>query len=239
MIKDEKNTIKKDFSINEKFSFIEKLTNMIIKKEIPSLIITGDGGLGKTYTVISAIEKAGLGDDECVYIKGYSTARGLYNNMYDNNGKLFVFDDCDSILDDKVAINLLKSALDSYDKRTISWMAKMSRNDEYPQQFEFNGRIIFISNKRREKLNDALLSRSFFVDLSMTTDDKIERMENILPTILPTYKISVKKDALSFLKDVKDDTNTNLNLRSLIKVTKIINAFPNEWRDLATYSIAN
>ena len=44
-------------------------------------------------------------------------------------------------------LNIIKSALDTYEKRTISWMAKMNKNDEYPQQFEFTGRIIIISKK--------------------------------------------------------------------------------------------
>lgn len=178
-----------------------------------------------------------MSEDDYVFFKGYSTARGLYNTLYDNNGKLIVFDDCDSILEDKVALNILKSALDSYDKRTISWMAKMSKNEEYPQQFDFTGRIIFISNKSKEKIDGAILSRSLSIDLTMTADDKIERMNSILDKILPEVSIDVKRDALGFLNDVKE--NVNLNMRMLIMVSKVRLSYPDNWKDLASYMVLN
>ena len=170
-----------------------------------------------------------------MFFKGYSTARGLYNTLFDNNGKLIIFDDCDSVLDDKVAVNILKSALDSYEKRTISWMAKMNKSDEYPQHFDFTGRIIFISNKSKEKIDEAILTRSLTVDLTMTPDDKVTRMESILETILPEYHMDVKQDALGFLKSVKDEVS--LNMRMLIMVTKMRLMYPETWRNLATYMV--
>ena len=140
------------FTINQRFEFLGNLTQMVIGGVTPSLIIVGEGGLGKTHSVTQTIKANDVEEDCYIFLKGYSTARGLYNTLYDNNGKLIIFDDCDSVLEDKVAINILKSALDSYERRTISWMAKMNKSDEYPQQFDFTGRIIFISNKSKEKL---------------------------------------------------------------------------------------
>ena len=148
---------------------------------------------------------------------------------------MIIFDDCDSVLDDKVAVNILKSALDSYEKRTISWMAKMNKSDEYPQHFDFTGRIIFISNKSKEKIDEAILTRSLTVDLTMTPDDKVTRMEAILGNILPEYDMNVKQDALGFLKTVKDDVS--LNMRMLIMVTKMRLMYPETWRSLATYMV--
>jgi hypothetical protein len=135
------------FDINKRFTFLNQLTGLVVDGVSPSLIVTGEGGLGKTHSVMQVVNDKGLEKSEYVVFKGYSTARGLYNSLYDNNGKVIIFDDCDSILEDRVAVNILKSALDSYEKRTISWMARMSRGDDYPQQFDFTGQIIFISNK--------------------------------------------------------------------------------------------
>jgi len=101
------------YTINQKFEFLNKLTSMVIDGITPSLIICGPGGLGKTHTVLNTIEQKELYPFEWQMIKGYSTARGLYNTLFDNNGKLIIFDDCDSVLEDKVAINILKGALDS------------------------------------------------------------------------------------------------------------------------------
>jgi len=223
------------FDINQRFGFLNDLTTMVVSGITPSLLVCGQGGLGKTHSVSKTIEANDLYDSEYVFFKGYSTARGLYNTLYDNNGKLIVFDDCDSVLDDKVAVNILKSALDSYEKRTISWVSKMNKSDEYPQHFDFTGRIIFISNKSKEKIDEAILTRSLTVDLTMTPDDKVARMESILGNILPEYDMDVKQDALDFLKSVKDEVS--LNMRMLIMVAKMRLMYPDTWRSLASYMV--
>jgi hypothetical protein len=223
------------FTINQRFEFLGNLTQMVIGGITPSLIVTGEGGLGKTHSITQTIKSTDITESEYVFFKGYSTARGLYNTLFDNNGKLIIFDDCDSVLEDKVALNILKSALDSYERRTISWMAKMNKNDEYPQQFDFTGRIIFISNKSKESMNDAILSRSLTVDLTMTPNDKIERMSAILGSILPEYSLDAKTEALEFLKTVKDEVS--LNMRMLIMVTKMRATYPDNWRDMAKYMV--
>jgi hypothetical protein len=223
------------FNINQRFNFLQDLTSMVVMGNTPSLIVTGEGGLGKTHTVTETIKELNLEDNDWVTFKGYSTARGLYNTLFDHNGKLIVFDDCDSVLEDKVALNILKSALDSYETRQITWMAKMTKSDEYPNQFNFTGRVIFISNKDRSKIDGAILSRSLTVDLSMSPQEKIERMSFILPRILPTFPLDVKVDALNFLDQNKD--SAQLNLRTLIMVSKIRRQFPDSWQDLATYMI--
>jgi hypothetical protein len=221
--------------INSRFEFLNQLTKMVIWKVTPSLIITGEGGLGKSYSVTEAINQCELFENEWVVIKGYSTARGLYNTLYDNRDKIVVFDDCDSILEDRVALNILKSALDSYEVRTISWQSRISRGDEYPNQFNFTGSVIFISNKKLSTIDGAILSRSLTVDLSMTREEKISRMRNILSKILPEYSIQVKAEALDFLDAL--DFDHNLNLRSLIMTSKLRATYPHNWKDIAGYML--
>lgn len=223
------------FSINERFNLLNDLAKMVVYDVTPSLIIVGEGGLGKTHEIKEVIDVTALQGCEYIFIKGYSTARGLYNTLYDNNDKLIVFDDCDSVLEDKVAVNILKSALDSYDNRTISWMAKMNKNDKYPQQFDFTGRIIFISNKSKDSIDGAILSRSLTVDLTMTPAEKIERMTTILPNILPQYDDEVKVEALNFLNENKD--GNNINMRTLIMVIKMANSNPTNWKNMASYML--
>ena len=224
------------YNINQRFEFLKQLTGLVVDGVTPSLVVCGEGGLGKTHSVMEVISEKGLYPHEWIQFKGYSTARGLYTTLYDNNGKTIVFDDCDSTLEDRVAVNILKSALDSYETRKISWMSRMSRGDEYPQQFDFTGSIIFISNKPMSSIDGAILSRSLTVDLSMTGDEKIQRMTYILPNILPDVPIGVKVDALRFLESKKSEMD--LNLRSLIITSKIRMAHPDNWIDLATYMIS-
>ena len=51
-----------EFDINTRFEFLETLVKMIVDKNIPSLLITGEGGLGKTFTVKKVIGDCGLDD---------------------------------------------------------------------------------------------------------------------------------------------------------------------------------
>ncbi len=223
------------FGINKRFEFLTQLVEMVVDKITPSLIITGEGGLGKTHSVMQVISQKELSQTQYVQIKGYSTARGLYNTLFDNRNSVVIFDDCDSILEDRVALNILKSALDSYETRTITWASRQARGDEYPSQFEFEGSIIFISNKSMKSIDDAILSRSLTVDLGMTAEEKVDRMRHILPDVLPGYSMLIKAEALDFLNSYKD--KVNLNLRSLILTSKLRASYPDNWKDLATYMI--
>jgi hypothetical protein len=147
-----------------------------------------------------------------------------------------VFDDCDAVLKDPVALNLLKGALDSYGKRIISWNADM-RDDDLPRSFEFTGRVIFISNMDQSRIDQAIRSRSMMIDLSMTLDQKIDRMEHIALSaeFLPEYDKKIKTDALSLIREIKDDCK-EISLRTLIAVSKV-RASNRDWRDLATYML--
>lgn len=224
------------FNINERFDFVEDLTRMVAEGNANSIIISGEGGLGKSYIVMETVKRIGCGYKK---VGGYSTARGLYNMLYDYNGELFIFDDCDSILEDKTAKNILKVALDSNNPRIITWSAKMTKKDlqEYPQDFNFTGRIIFITNKPQEKIFQPLLTRAFKVDLTMTASEKIERMEKILPGLCKKNNLSSESGlkALKFLNEKRDKVKT-LSLRTLLDIIRIINSNSN-WERLAEYTI--
>lgn len=240
------------FDINTRFGFVEKLVNMVAAGVQPSAVITGEGGLGKTYTVTKTLEANGYKDisdladfevgavintRKCfTFVKGYSTAKGLYRTLFENNKSIIVFDDCDAVLKDPVALNILKGALDSYGKRIISWNADM-RDDDLPKSFNFEGRVIFISNMNQDKIDQAIRSRSMMIDLSMTTNQKIDRMEHIskLDEFLPEYDASVKSDALALIRTIKDDVK-EISLRTLIAVAKV-RASNKDWKDLATYML--
>lgn len=241
------------FDINTRFGFVEKLVTMVASGVQPSAVITGEGGLGKTYTVTKTLEAHGYKDisdladfevgsviktRKCfTFVKGYSTAKGLYRTLFENNKSIIVFDDCDAVLKDPVALNLLKGALDSYGKRIISWNADM-RDDDIPKSFNFEGRVIFISNMSQDKIDQAIRSRSMMIDLSMTTNQKIDRMEHISKSeeFLPEYDKSVKADALALIRAIKDDCK-EISLRTLIAVSKVRASNPTDYKDLATYML--
>jgi hypothetical protein len=241
------------FTINQRFGFLSDMVVMLAKGDQPSVVVTGPGGLGKSHTVTTTLRKAGLKDmsilddyeigvqvpkNAFVVIKGYSTPKGLYRTLYENRNSIIVFDDCDSVLKDTISLNLLKGALDSYSKRIISWRADI-KDEDLPTSFEFKGRVVFISNMSSSQLDQAIISRSMSVDVTMTSVQKVERMRFLVKEkdFMPDFDLVAKNDALNLIASLVDSVK-ELSLRTLIQVTKIRKSNPNNnWKELAEYAI--
>jgi hypothetical protein len=241
------------FTINERFGFVTDMVTMLSTGAQASVVVTGPGGLGKSYTVAKALDANGFKDITTLdaleigarinttksyrVIKGYSTPKGLYRLLYENKDGVLVFDDCDSVLKDPVSLNLLKGALDSYSRRIISWRADI-RDEDLPTSFEFKGRVVFISNLSSSQIDQAIITRSMAVDLTMTTKQKIERMRHIMESgeFMPEADKQHKVDAIT-LVDLLQDKVKELSLRTLIQVTKIRANAGSNWRNLAEYTI--
>lgn len=253
-----------EFSINARFDFLTQAVEMVAQKKIASALVTGEGGLGKTYTVNKTLASLGMSpfdqtadvieeegdedaeedddvqvktpcpDNQYVVVKGYSTARALFDTLKQYCSNIIIFDDCDSVFKDKNGVNILKGALDSYDKRFVSWNTSTGTDI-----FEFTGSIIFISNLSRSSIDQAIRTRAFCVDLEMTTDQKIERMEVIAknPEFMPDIQISVKMEALALLKN-KRNVAHNMSMRTLIQVAKVATG-GGKWQEFATYLVTN
>ena len=241
------------FTINERFGFVTDMVTMLANGAQASVVVTGPGGLGKSYTVSKALDANGFKDISTLealeigarintsksyrVIKGYSTPKGLYRLLYENKDGVLVFDDCDSVLKDPVSLNLLKGALDSYSRRIISWRADI-RDEDLPTSFEFKGRVVFISNLGSSQIDQAIITRSMAVDLSMTTKQKIERMRHIMESgeFMPEANKQHKVDAITLVDELQDRVK-ELSLRTLIQVTKIRANAGSNWRNLAEYTI--
>jgi replication-associated recombination protein RarA len=86
-------------------------------------------------------------------------------------------------------------------------------------------------------IDQAIRSRSMMIDLSMNSEQKLERMAHIAESdeFLPEYDATIKSDALALITEIKDDVK-EISLRTLIAVSKIRSA-NKDWKDLATYML--
>jgi len=245
--------VESKFSINERFGFVKDMVTMLANGDQASVVVTGPGGLGKSHTVSAALREAGFNDVSVLdefevgdnipknsyrVVKGYSTPKGLYRTLYENRNSVIVFDDCDSVLKDPVSLNLLKAALDSYSRRIISWRADI-KDEDLPTVFEFKGRVVFISNLSSASLDQAIITRSLAVDLTMTAKQKVERMRFLLtqPDFMEDFVMVHKTEAMDLVDNLCDNIK-ELSLRTLMQVIKIRKSNPNgKWKDLAEYAI--
>lgn len=201
-----------EFSVTERFTFIERFTKGVATGSYLSLVLVGGPGLGKTHIVLSTLKEAGLkeilpleikpaekgitGEEiyeqethtegDFIVVKGFSTPKAMYRTLWENNGKIIVFDDADGAFKDPNAANILKGALDTSSPRYISWMTeRRGADDDLPTRFEFTGRVIFISNLAMKDFPQAILSRAVHVDLAMTTTEKVERIKQVFAQMKP------------------------------------------------------
>ena len=209
------------------FNNLERLTKMVGKGIQPSLVITGSAGTGKTFLVKNTLTKMGLTEsNEFVHFKGRATAAGLFVTLYDNCDKIIVLDDCDSVFKDPDAVNMLKAALDSYDTRNISYITSKPLKDQFgthlPRSFEFTGKIIFISNLDQSTLDEAIRSRSFVSDISMTTEQMFMRIEGLMEKMEDKIPTKAKQQAMPIMKELHEKYDgISVNLRSFIKAARI------------------
>lgn len=143
-----------------------------------ALLITGQGGVGKSYNVNKILEAYGQKNKDFVIMKGKSSISAMYKFLYDNYNKIVVFDDCDSVLQSSDGLNILKGVLDSGRIREVSWntsgpqmvntfgcetheeiekkLAEWSEvhkgREGIPNYFQFEGACIFISNLMAEDM---------------------------------------------------------------------------------------
>lgn len=177
------------------------------------VLIAGPGGTGKSYHVEKAFEAEGLqpGKD-WVKFKVRMTPPEIYKTLLNNYDKIIVFDDCDEALTNKTAANIFKSAIDTYEHRTVSWFKTDTLNTQglpnevikglvnndakhrLPSTFEFTGACIFITNLPLYKIDSALLTRCDVIDVTLRRNDIGEIIKNQLSNIeIPVHQRATGK----------------------------------------------
>lgn len=241
--------------IRERFEILHDMTRAATTGDIRAMIVSGPPGVGKSFGVEQEIEKATLFDQvagrklRAEVVKGSATALGLYATLYKYSDPncVLVFDDCDSILLDDTSLNLLKGALDSGKKRTISWLSdsNMLRRDGIPDKFNFNGSVIFISNikfdnMKSQKLKDhleALQSRCHYLDLTLDSmRDKILRIKQIAAdgALFADYDFDqCTQDVIIEFMDSNKNRLREMSLRMALKIADLRKSFPNNWQRMA------
>ena len=181
-----------------RYDAMERMTKRLVDGKIPSLIISGPPGLGKSFTVRTALAEKfpdgpeGLHIDEDTgeetttlhhdTVSGSISSVGLYQALWHTrNGGVLVLDDVDDVFRDETALNLLKGALDSSPTRIISWRkeARWLEENSIPDRFDFKGHVIFLTNidfetiiqsgKRDAEHFKALIDRSMYLCLTLRT----------------------------------------------------------------------
>jgi len=208
-----------------------------------AVFIGGRGGVGKTHNVEEALNDMGLSDGEGYFKNaGSISASGLYRLLYRHRKDIILFDDSDNVFGDQEARNVLKGATDTKPKRKLSWAKKSSdivHPDDFtdemeesglvPSFFDFEGKIIFISNLPIDKLDPdrALRTRGFLFMIDPTDEEVYEFMKKIAPKMPLNDSLSLsdtqREEVVQLLQT---SGKVSPNLRSLVRALNVRAGWP-------------
>jgi hypothetical protein len=242
--------------LRSRFSMLSDMTKAVKKGDVRAMIVSGPPGVGKSHGVEEVLDRyktleALGGGKKYEVIKGAMSPIGLYCKLFNmaDKGNVVVFDDCDSIFQDDLSLNILKAALDSKGRRMIHWNTDSFklRNEGVPGCFEFKASAIFITNMKFDKVKgklrehlEALESRCHYMDLTIDTErDKMLRIKQVIQDgMLNAYQLTdeVKEEIVDFV-DINKNRLRELSLRTVLKVADLAVAFPDNWEAYAENTV--
>lgn len=223
----------------EKFDFMKGTIKQMYKGTINSIFVYGNPGTGKSYDIINTLND--LKADYKLYkgnvIKGTDDLfRLLYNNRED---RILVFDDADKVIQN-TDVNIWKTILENVQEREITYVdVKRNKNrnlSDIPPVFTFTSGVIFISNS--PKLNSAIASRSVVLNVKLSNEEALNKIEATLKEFLPNIDMKVKKEALQYAREISNGIK-NVDYRSVEKIIIARQINPNDWKKYALWMLAS
>jgi hypothetical protein len=242
--------------IRGRFDMLGEMTKAVKKGDVRAMIVSGPPGVGKSHGVEEVLERYKMletmgGKKTHEVIKGAMSPIGLYCKLFkmSDAGNVVVFDDCDSIFQEDLSLNILKAALDSKKSRWIHWNTDSFklRNEGVPDKFKFEASAIFITNMKFDKVKgklrehlEALESRCHYMDLTIDSErDKMLRIKQVIQDgMLDNHDLTdeVKTEIIDFV-DINKGRLRELSLRTVLKVADLATAFPDRWESFAENTV--
>lgn len=245
-----------DTRLRERFDILDVMTRSACKGQTRAMIVSGPAGLGKSFTVERAVSDYDSTGKKAVICKGFIRPTGLYKTLYAyrHPGDVIVFDDCDAVFQDADALNLLKAACDTTERRRIMWGAETRMTDDegapLPWSFEFEGSIIFITNfdfdvgmQGGSKFTEhfkALISRAHYIDTGMKSiRDYLVRIKQVVDEGMLTDRGLKDHEIQQILNYIFDNAPKlrELTLRVVIKLASLYVTEPRRWKDIAKITL--
>lgn len=242
--------------ISDTFAMLDRIVDSCARGIVRGLVVSGPPGIGKSFGVEKQLEAANLfrkiEGKKPMYevVSGGVSPVNLYKKLYHNRSKesVLVFDDCDAVLFDEEMLNMLKNALNSGDKRRISYL-KESRtlaDDGIEHTFDFEGSVIFLSNIDFEKTIEkgsrisnhlsAIMSRCHYLDLEIgSMRDKLLRIRQVVRDgMLNSYEFTKEQESLILDFVIGNaDYLREVSLRMIKKIADFVKSEPNNWQAMA------
>lgn len=238
--------------VEKNFKILQNTIDFVASGLCNGAVIGGSAGVGKSHTVFDRLDMASKlnamqrgGKSSVKEVRNKITPRQLFNMLYEHRevGNVIVLDDCDSIIKDETGINIIKSATELKDKRTISYYTAGSFGgatyDDTPPSFTFEGSLVIISNidfiaesKKNTKMAPhfkAMLDRSQVINVGCyDEDERFARIHSVIKNSDIFQKMELTEDEQKIVMDAVVENRSQLrdiSLRTIETAAKIYNSY--------------
>src|SRR5210317_1589191 len=242
--------------VQDRYHMMTKLGKGATSGAVRGMIVSGRPGVGKTFELERLLsEKMAKSPNKFAFehLKGTISPINLYKKLYDygRSGNVLLIDDADDVFFDTTSLNLLKAALDSSTRRTTGWHTESNALKEdgeqvYPNSFDYEGSVIFITNVDFQSTIDngkqkkivphleALMSRSLYLDLKVHSlralsvwVDYLVNSKNILVNGFGLTKTQ-QRAATNWMRTNATGMRT-FSIRDALKIAQMIKSDPRGW----------
>lgn len=244
--------------IRSRYAVLERMAGQVAETKLPSLIVSGPPGLGKSFTVEEVLKDVRgdatsdlieEGDFEPYdIISGTITAPMLYLALWrQRDGGVVVLDDCDSAFGNEECLNILKAVLDSSPERRVSYRKRAHWMEEegVPTTFTFEGSVVFCTNidfeshiAKGSSLGvhfSALIDRSLYLSLTMrTVEDFMTRIHHVAVEDGMLTRMGLTSEQAQEVYDFINDNRGrfySLSLRLAHQIAICYKASPETWKE--------
>lgn len=160
-------------ALEERQALLAHHVRLVAKKMSTSLLVFGNGGLGKTVCITQTLAAENIAP---VVVNSHATPLGLYQTLYEHRSNaVLLIEDAEAIFTNLKILGLLRSSTWG-DPRIVSYVS--SQLNGLPSRFTFSSRIIITANTlpKNSPAFHALLSRMDTFQINATNQEVIEQM---------------------------------------------------------------
>ncbi len=179
-------------------------------RNISLLVIRSEGGLGKTTLAKEVVPNA-------IRFKGHATPLSIYMMAYKNPNALLIFDDVDTLMDNKTTVAILKQICELQEDKDVHYNTTYKAyGEDVPPQFTSNNKVMLLCNdiKKVGANMGALLTRGFYIDFDPNHNEILRKLK----------EFADDKEILEHLAHVHE--HLKLNFRVYEKCVEIKDSSP-------------
>lgn len=199
---------------------IQQLIKVLLNSEINGLLLIGESGISKSYTVEGYLTEL---KKEYDTIKGHITPLQLHNYIFESSKEVIVFDDVIGLFQTPLSIGWLTSALETRKVRTANYHST-SKLLTAPEKYEITKKFIIILNEMPTNIQ-ALISRCYTYDITISLSEKVELLKEF------ALKNNISGELTEYIITIMQDKKyLDIDIRTLLKLNWIYKNCEN-WRE--------